>query len=113
MGSNFSDYNVTTNPEGIRHFFFTYNNSTNQIKIVARVAGVNANRTAVNTSGGASPANIVSNRCSAVCYLWKGSIIFARGNKIYEFNPDTETLTAGAKIELEIGAVVQNLYYYN
>ena len=113
VGSNFSDYNVTTNPEWIRHFFFTNNGSTNPIKIVARVAGVNANRTAVNTSGWASPANIVSNSCTAVCYLWKGSIIFARGNKIYEFNPDTETLTAGAKIELEIGAVVKNLYYYN
>lgn len=113
VGSNFSDYNVTTNPEWVRHFFFTYDNATNPIKIVAYAAGVRANRTAINTSGWASPANIVSNRCTAVCYLWKGSIIFARWNKIYELNPDTETLTAGAKIELEIGAVVKNLYYYN
>lgn len=111
--SNASDYNSSTNPEWLRHFFFTYDNSTNPIKIVTYSGWVRANRTAVNTSWWASPANIVSNRCTAVCYLWKGAIIFARGNKIYEFNPDTETLTAGAKIELEIGAVVKNLYYYN
>lgn len=113
VGSNTLDYNSTTNPEWIRHFFFTYDNATNPIKIVTYSGWVRANHTAVNTSGWASPANIVSNRCTAVCYLWKGAIIFARGNKIYEFNPDTETLTAGAKIELEIGAVVKNIYYYN
>lgn len=113
VGSNLSDYNSSTNPEWVRHFFFTYDNSTNPIKIVTYVASVRANRTAVNTSWWASPANIVSSRCTAVCYLWKGAIIFARGNKIYEFNPDTETLTAGAKIELEIGAVVKNMHYYN
>lgn len=111
--SNISDYNATTNPEWVRHFFFTYDNATNPIKIVTYSGWVLANRTAVNTSWWASPANIISSRCTAVCYVWKWSIIFARGNKIYEFNPDTEVLSAWAKIELEIGAVVKNLYYYN
>ena len=120
VGSNLSDYDATTNPEWVRHIFFTYNNSTNQIQTVwydawVRVLWTWANwiPAPINTSWWASPANIVNNRCTAVRFLWKWSIIFARGNKIYEFNPDTSTLTAGAKIELEIGAVVQNLYYYN
>ena len=93
VGSNLQNYNASTNPEGVRHFFFTYDNSINPIKIVTYVAGVRANSTVVNTSGGAAPANIVAlYRTTAVCYLWKGAIIFARGNKIYEFNPDTEVL---------------------
>ena len=32
--SNILDYNVATNPEWIRHIFFTSDNSTNPIKIV-------------------------------------------------------------------------------
>jgi hypothetical protein len=107
IGSNFSDYNATTNPDGVRHFFWTYDNSTNPIKIVTYSSGVRANRTAVSTS------TIENARTTAVCPLWKGAIIFSRNNKIYEFNPSTETLSAGAKIELEIGAVVKNMYYYN
>ena len=50
VGSNLSDYNSTTNPEWVRHFFFTYDNATNPIKIITYVAWVRANRTAINTS---------------------------------------------------------------
>lgn len=115
VGSNLSDYNVTTNPEWIRHFFFTYDNATNPIKEIWYVAWARAVLHTINTSGWAAPADIASNRCTAVCYLWKWSIIFARGNKIYEINPSVATplIATGAKIELEIGAVVKNLYYYN
>ncbi len=115
VGSNLSDYNITTNPEWVRHFFFTYDNSTNPIKEVWYVAGVRAVLHTINTSWWAAPADITSNRCTAVCSIWNGSIIFARGNKIYTINPSVATplVASGAKIELEIGAVVQNLYYYN
>lgn len=107
VGSNLLDYNATTNPEWVRHFFWTYDNSINPIKIVTYSSSLRSNRTAVSTS------TIDNARTTAVCILWKWAIIFARNNKIYEFNPSTETLTAWAKIELEIGAVIQNIYYYN
>lgn len=112
VGSNLSDYNATTNPEWVRHIFFTYDNSTNPIKIVGYTSGSRAIIwTAISTSGGASPANIVSSRTTAVCYLWKGAIIFARGSKIYELNPETATLSSWAKVELPVGAVVKYITY--
>lgn len=113
VGSNVSDYNSTTNPEGIRHIFFTYNNSTNQIKIVWYSGWTRAIIwSAINTSGWAAPANIPAlYRTTAVCYLWKGAIIFARGSKIYELNPETAVLSTWAKIELPVGAVVKYITY--
>lgn len=111
VGSNFSDYNASTNPEWVRTFFFTYDNSTNPIKSVGYSWGLRAVLATINTSWGTSPANIPANlRTTAVCYLWKGAIIFARGSKIYEFNPETSTLV-GVKIELPVGAVVKYLTY--
>lgn len=120
VGSNLNDYNSTTNREGIRHFFFTYNNSTNPIKVVDYSWWVRALKTSINTSWWASPADIVNARTSAACYLWEWAILFSRENKIYEFNPSTETVSTWwsapnnwAKIVLEIGAVVKNIYYHN
>lgn len=112
VGSNTSDYNSSTNPEWVRHFFFSYNGSTNPVYVVWYSGWVRAALSNFNTSGGASPADIVAvNRTTAVCYLWKGSAIFARGNKIYEINPSTATLSAGFKVELPLGAVVKAIYY--
>lgn len=112
IGSNNLDYNATTNPEWLRHFFFQHDNSTNPIKVVGYAWWVRALLSTVNTSGGVSPANIPAwLRTTAVCYLWKGAIIFARGSKIYEINPETTTLSTGAKIELPVGAVVKYITY--
>lgn len=109
--ANLSDYNSSTNPEWVRTFFFTYDNSTNPIKSVGYSWGSRAVLSTINTSGGSSPANIPANlHTTAVCYLWKGAIIFARGSKIYELNPETSTLV-GVKIELSVGAVVKYITY--
>lgn len=114
VGSNNLDYNLTTNPEGVRHIFFTYDNATNPIKVVWYVGWVYAIiAPTASTSGWAAPANIPSSRATAVCYLWAGAVLFARGNRIYEYNPSTQTLAAGGfKIELPIGAIVKNIYYF-
>lgn len=112
VGSNFTDYNATTNPEWVRTFFFTYNGTTNPISIVGYSWGVRAVLTTINTSGWAAPANIVANlHPTAVCYLWKWAIIFSRGSKIYEINPETSTLSTWAKVDLPVGAVVKFISY--
>lgn len=111
VGSNFQDYNITTNPEWVRHFFFTYNNSTNPIIIVGYSWGVRAIIwSSINTSwsAGQPPAWL---RTTAVCYLWKGAMLFARGSKIYEVNPEAPTAPSWAKIDLPVGAVVKYITY--
>lgn len=116
IGGNLSDYNSTSNPDGVRHFFFTQDGTNNPIKVVWYSAGSRAVLATINTSGGAAPADIpawFNNKVTAACYLWKGAIIFARGSKIYEVNPTTNILATGAKVELPIGASVKWIHYYN
>lgn len=111
---NVWDYNATTNPEWVRHFFFTYNAGTNPILVADYVWWVFTLKKTINTSAGVAPADILDSHTRAVCYLWKWSILFARSNKIYELNPDTEALSAWwAKVELPVWAVVKYIYYYN
>lgn len=111
--SNNLDYNSTTNPEWVRHIFFTYDNATNPIKVVWYSGGVYAIiAPTASTSWWSAPANIVSWRTTAVCYIWAWALLFARWNKIYEYNPSTQVVSSGHKIELPLGAVVNNIYYY-
>lgn len=120
--SNLNDYNATTNPEWVRHFFFTFNNSTNPIKVIGYSGGARAVINTINTSGGASPADIRNSNTSAVVYLWEWAALFARDNLIFELNPSTNVISTGAttptqnawaRIILEIGARVKDMYYYN
>lgn len=120
--SNSQDYNATTNPEWVRHLFFTYDNATNPIKVLGYSWWARTVLQTINTSGWASPANIRNARTTAVAYVWTGAILFSRDNLIFEFNPWTNTLLTGAttptqnawaRIILEIGAVVKDIYYYS
>lgn len=112
IGSNVSDYNSTTNPEWVRHIFFTHDWSTNPIKIVGYAGWVRAIIwSSINTSWWATPADIpASYRTTAVCYLWKWALLFARWSKIYELNPSTPSLV-WVKIELPIWAIVKYITY--
>ena len=110
MWSNLSDYNSSTNPEWIRHIFFTYDWVNNYIKIVRKNSWSYIQEWASISTSTLLP---VTTRTTAVCYLWEWSLLFSRGNKIYELNPTTPAVPSTTpKVTLPLWAVVKKIFYF-
>lgn len=102
LGSDDVTYNETTAPAWQRHLFFPISDDL----VYANYNGSSIATIAL-TAWNSKP-------CTAICYLQKGALIYAKGNKIFEINPATTTPTNnGLKVELPIGVTVRHIYYYN
>lgn len=96
----------TANPSGLRHFFFMSDYAS--IKVVSYDWSSVLNTVATTT--------ILQKPTTAVCYLWEGSMIFAKSNVIYKINPSAvpwSVISTDTAVKLPQWAIVKYITYYN
>ena len=108
VGNTNDTYDVTTAPNGMRHFMIWYD--------TGHIVYTNWSWSTINTIDVSANTLLKENNWLpwAMEMVWKWSLLFAYGNNIFEINPNPNTpVLNGVKIELENGAFVWNISYIN